>query len=91
VLGEHGGRRGAVAGDVRGLAGGFLHQLSAHVFERVVQLDVFGNGDAVLGDIRRAPALVENGVAAAGPECGANGPGQLAGAGEQFLTGIFGV
>src|SRR5262249_50977298 len=65
VLGEDGRGGGAVTSDVRGLRRGFLHELRAHVLERVFQLDVFGDGDAVLGDVGGAPALVEDGVAAA--------------------------
>ena len=76
-LGQHGGGRGAVAGHVVGLAGGFLDELGAQVLVRVVQLDVFGDGHAVLGDLGRAPALVEHGVAAARAERAANGAGQL--------------
>ena len=77
-LGEDGGGGGAVAGDVAGLAGGFLDELGAHVLVRVVQLDVLGDGDAVLGDGRAAPALVEDGVAAARAQGAPDGPGQLA-------------
>ena len=87
-LGQHGGGGGAVAGDVVGLAGGFLDQLGAEVLVGVVQLDVLGDGHAVLGDLRRAPALVEHGVAAAGAERAAHGPGQLAHAGGQRLPGL---
>ena len=76
-LGQHGGGRRAVAGDVVRLAGGFLDELGAQVLVRVVELDVLGDGDAVLGDLGRAPALVEHGVAAAGAERAADGPGQL--------------
>ena len=89
-LGEDGGGGGAVAGDVAGLAGGFLDELGAHVLVRVVELDVLGDGDAVLGDGRAAPALVEDGVAAARPERAADGPGELADAGEQLLPGVVG-
>ena len=67
-LGEHRGGRGAVAGDVLGLGGGFLEQLRAHVLERVVELDVAGDGHAVMGDGRRAVLLVQRDVAALGAE-----------------------
>ena len=55
-LGEHGRGGGAVAGDVVGLRGDFAHHLGAHVLELVVELDLLGDGDAVLGDARRAEA-----------------------------------
>ena len=51
-LGEHGRRGGAVAGDVVGLRGDFAHHLGAHVLELVLELDLLGDGDAVLGDAR---------------------------------------
>ncbi len=84
-FGQDGGGRGAVAGDVVGLAGGFFDELGAEVLVRVVQLDVFGDGHAVFGHLGRAPALVEHGVAAAGAKRAANGPGQLRDAGRQRL------
>ena len=49
-LREHGGGGGAVPGDVGGLGGDFADHLCAHVLERVLQLDLLGDGDAVLGD-----------------------------------------
>ena len=67
-LAEHdrGGR--AVAGDVVGLGRDFLEELRAHVLERVFELDVAGDGHAVVGDRRRAELLVEDDVAALGAE-----------------------
>ena len=67
-LGQNGRRRGAVTGDVAGLAGDFLHHLRAHVLQRVLQLDFLGHGHAVLGDERRAKLLLDNYVAALGAE-----------------------
>ena len=55
-LGENGRRGGAVAGDVAGLAGDFAHELGAHVFVGIFELDFLGDGDAVLGD-RRASRI----------------------------------
>src|SRR5262249_22002089 len=84
-LGQDGGGGGAVAGDVAGLAGGLLDELGAHVLVGVGQLDVLGDGDAVLGDVGAAPALVDDGVAAARAERRAHRTGQLADAGQQLL------
>ena len=66
--GQHcrGGR--AVAGIVAGLRGDLAHHLRAHVLELVLELDLFGDGDAVLGDARRAERLVENDIAALGAQ-----------------------
>ena len=66
--GEHGGGGGAVAGEVAGLRGHLAHHLGAHVLELVGKLDLLGDGDAVLGDARRAEGLVEDDVAALRPE-----------------------
>ena len=67
-VGEHGRGGGAVAGDVGGLRGDLAHHLCAHVLELVLELDLLGDGDAVLGDARRAERLVEHDVAALGAE-----------------------
>ena len=87
-LGEHRGRGRAVARHVVRLAGRLLHQLRAEVLERVLEIDLFGDGHTVLGDLGRAPALVEHGVAAAGTERALHGTGKLGDAGEQRLTGL---
>ena len=75
-LGQHGGGGGAVTGDVVGLGGGFLEELRAHVLEGVVELDLLGDGDAVVGDGRRAELLVERDVAALGAERGLDRTGE---------------
>jgi hypothetical protein len=85
---EQGRRRRAVAGRVRRLAGGFAHQLGAHVLVAVLEFDLLGDGDAVLGDGGTAPALVEHGVAAAGAEGGDDGFRQLADAAQHGFTGV---
>ena len=67
-LRQNGRGGGAVTGDVGGLRGNFAHHLRAHVLERILQLDFFGDGDAVLGDRRAAELLLEDDVAALGAE-----------------------
>jgi hypothetical protein len=62
--GEYGGGRGAVTRLVRGLRCDLAHHLGAHVLELVLELDLLGDGDAVLGDAWRAEALVEYHIAA---------------------------
>jgi hypothetical protein len=69
------GRR-AVAGDVVRLGRDFLDQLRAHVLERVGELDLLGDRDAVVGDRRRAEFLVEDDVASLGAERNAHRVGQ---------------
>src|SRR6202012_3189493 len=61
---EHGRGGGAVAGRIGRLGGDFAHHLGAHVLELVVELDLLGDGDTVLGDAGSAERLVEDDVAA---------------------------
>ena len=63
-LGEHGRGRRAVTGDVVGRRGDLADELRALVLERVLDLDLAGDGDAVVRDRRRAELLVEHDVAA---------------------------
>ena len=41
-------------------------KLRAHVLKRIVELDLLGDGHAVVGDERRAELLIEHHVAALG-------------------------
>ena len=90
-LREHGGGRGAVAGDVAGLRGDFAHHLGAHVLELVLELDLLGDGDAVLGDRRRAEALLDDDVAALGAERDLDRVGERVDAREDQVAGYFRV
>ena len=75
-LGQHGRGGGAVTGDVVGLGGDLLGELGAEVLVRVVELDLAGDGHAVVGDRGRAPLLVEDDVAALGAERHLDGVGE---------------
>ena len=88
--GEHGRGRGAVAGEVVGLRGHFAHHLGAHVLELVGELDLLGDGDAVLGDARRAEGLVEHDVAALGAERDLHGVGEDVDAAQHAVARIGG-
>ena len=90
-LGEHGGGGGAVAGDVGGLRGDLAHHLGAHVLERVRELDLLGDGDAVLGDRRRAELLLDDDVAALGAEGHLDRVGELVDAAEDGAARVLGV
>ena len=87
-LGEDGGGGGAVAGDIAGLAGDFTDHLCAHVLEGVLEFDLLGDADAVLGDQRGAEFLVEDDIASAGAEGGLDGGGELFDAGKKLTTGF---
>ena len=56
-------RRRAVARDVVRLRRNFLHELCAHVLERILELDVACNRHAVIRDRRRTILLIEDDVA----------------------------
>ena len=87
-LGQQSGGGGAVAGHVVGLGGDFLHQLGAHVLKGVLQLDLLGDGHAVVGDEGSAELLVQHHIAALGAQSDLNGIGQLVDAGLQSLAGL---
>ena len=88
-LGEQRGGGGAVAGDVVGLDGDFLDELGAHVLKRVLELDLLGDGHAVVGDGRRAELLLEDDVAAFRAERDLDGVGELVDAGGEAVTGFL--
>ena len=67
-----GKRRAAV-----GLGGNLTNELCAHVLKLVLQLDLLGDGDAVVGDERAAELLAQHDIAALGAEGNFNGVGQL--------------
>ena len=75
-LGQHGRGGGAVAGDVRGLGSDFLDHLGTHVLELVLQLDLFGDRDTVLGDGRAAERALEHHVATLRAERHLDGVGE---------------
>src|SRR4029079_11519036 len=76
------GRRRAVAGDVGRLGCDLADHLGAHVLERVLELDLLGDGDAVLGDRRGAELLLDDDVAALGAEGHLDRVGELVDAAE---------
>ena len=63
-LGENGCRRGPVAGFVTRAARDFAQHLRTHVLEFILELDLLGDGHAVLGDTRGAERLIEDDVTA---------------------------
>ena len=76
-LREDGCGRRAVAGDVRRLRRDFLQHLRAHVLEGIIELDLLGHGDAVLGDGRCAELLVDDDIPASRSERDLHRLGQL--------------
>ena len=90
-LSQQGGGGGAVAGHVVGLGGDLLHQLSAHVLKGVLQLDLLGDGDAVVGDQGSAELLIQHHIAALGTHSDLHSISQLIHALFQSLAGLFAV
>ena len=82
------GRR-AVAGHVVGLARRLLEKLGAHVLERVLQLDLLGDGHAVAAYLRRTELLVEHYVPAARAKRYAHGVGHLVDAALHGRAGLL--
>ncbi len=64
-----------------------LHELGAHVLERVFELDFLADGHAVLGDGRAAEGLVDDHVAAGRAHRDGDGVGQLVDAREHLGPG----
>ncbi len=85
---DRGGGR-AVAGHVAGLAGDFADHAGAHVFVDVFQVDFLGDGHAVLGDGRRAEALLQDHVAALGAERHFDGASQFGNAASNRFAGFL--
>ena len=75
-LGEHGRGGGAVAGDVVRLLGDLLDELGTDLLVGVLELDLLGDGDTVVGDRGGAPLLLEHDVAALGAERHLDGVGE---------------
>jgi len=76
-LGENGRGGGSVTRDVIGLGRGRLGQLGAHVFFRIIEFDVPGDGDAVVGDRRAAELFVQHHIPATRAEGDLDRVGQL--------------
>ena len=88
-LSQHGGGGGAVACDVVRLLGDFLDQLSADLLVRVLQLDLLGDGHAIVGDRGGAPLLLEDDVAALGTQRHLYRVGEGVQAPLEAATGLF--
>ena len=74
-LGEHGCGGGTVTCDIVGLLGYLFDEFSANLFIGVFKLDLFGDGNTVVGDRGCAPRLLKHDVAATGAKSYLNGIG----------------
>src|SRR6202008_2595016 len=88
-LSQHGRRRRAVAGNVVGLLRYFLNQLGADLLPRVLELDLLGDGHAIVGDRGGSPLLLEYHVPALGAEGYLHGVGKLVHAALEAAPGVL--
>ena len=89
-LGEDGGGGGPVSGVLGRLAGDLLDHLGACILVGILQLDLLGDGHAVLGDGGGAEGFFKHHNSTRGAEGYPNRAGELANASQDHLTG-FGV
>ena len=85
--GQHRRRGGAVAGEIRRLRRHLVDQFGAHVLERVLEIDLLADGDAVLGHRRAAIRLVDDDITAGRTHGHGHGTGQFLHALQQFGAG----
>src|SRR6266571_1339579 len=88
-LGQDGRRGRAVAGNLRGLARDFTHELGAQVLLRVLELDLLGHGDPVLRAGGGTELLLEDDVPAARPERHLHGPRQFVHTAQNRLSALL--
>ena len=86
---QHGGGGGAVSGDVVGLLGDLLDQLGADPLVGILELDLLGDRDAVVGDRGGAPLLLQDDVAALRAERDPHRVGQLVHAALEGPAGLL--
>ena len=75
-LGQQRSGGGAVTHGVVGLGGDLLDQLGAHVLDVVLELDLLGDGNAVVGDHGSAEGALQGNIAALGAHGDGHGVGQ---------------
>ena len=76
------GRGRTIASDIIGLAGCLFDQLRPEVFKRIIQFDVLGNRNPVLGNFWRAPTFIEDGIPPPWSKRTSDGASQFADAGQ---------
>ena len=89
-LGQDRRGRGAVAGVVVLTRCDLTDHLRAHVLELVGELDLLGDGDAVLGDTGSAEALLDHDIAALGTERDLDGIGENVDAAQHLVARVGG-
>jgi hypothetical protein len=85
--GQDGCGGGAVSCLIICLIGNILNKAGSDVQGLFREINGFGHGHSVLGDLRAAVALVDENVASSRPKGNFNSTGKLSAAFEQFLAG----
>ena len=90
-LSQNGSCGGTVTGNIIGLGSDLLYQLSAHVFEAVLKLDLLCDGNAVVCDQGSTEGLIKNNISALGAQGDPYCIGKLIYALFHLLAGIYTV
>jgi hypothetical protein len=85
-VGEECRGRRTISGSVIGLACCFLDELSAHVLDLILELDLFGDRDSVIGDLRSSVRFRKNHITTLRPHSAYDGLRDLLHTGEHFET-----
>ena len=90
-LGQQSRGGGAVTGHIIGLGSDLADELCAHILKGILQLDLLGDGHAIVGDQGSAVLLAQNHIAALRSQSYLNGIGQLVNAGLQLLASFLAI
>ena len=88
-LSEDGGGGGAVASIIVGLGADFANELGACIFQMIFQFDFFGDGDAIIDDLRCAELLFQNDVATSRSKRDLDGVRHLVDTALESAAGLF--
>lgn len=83
---QDGSSGGTVSGLIISLIGNILNEASSNVQRLFREINSFGHGDSVLGDLGAAVALIDENVASSWAKGNFNSTGKLSAAFEQFLA-----
>ena len=63
-MSQNGGRCGAITSSIVGFGCGLTNESNTGVFDVILKLDLFGNRDSIINDLRSAKFLLKNHIAA---------------------------
>ena len=85
---ENRGHTGAVTDGIAGALGGLTNHLGAKILAGILELDLFGDGDAVIADQGYTEALLNENTLGFGTERDPYGIGQCLSTSKQFLPSL---